>query len=62
LGKFWRVLHKKMLVYFMDIWSFYSHLKYLWTFGIFCVILVFFSRFGTSNQKKSDHPVYLKFL
>jgi hypothetical protein len=33
LGKFWRVLHWKMLVYFMDAWSilwsfvtFYGHL------------------------------------
>jgi hypothetical protein len=36
LGKFWRVLHLKMLVYFMDTWSilrsfviFYGHLVYI---------------------------------
>jgi hypothetical protein len=42
LGKFWRVLQWKLLVYFMAIWSFYENLVYfvaiwylLWLFGIF---------------------------
>jgi hypothetical protein len=56
LGKFWRVLQWKMLVYFTDIWSilrsfviFYGHLVHftvfchiLWTFGIVRGNLVYF--------------------
>jgi hypothetical protein len=56
LGKFWRVLRWKMLVYFMAIWYIlwtfgivYEHLVYfmdiwyiLWTFGIFYGHLVYF--------------------
>jgi hypothetical protein len=59
LGKFWRVLDWKMLIYFMAIWNvlqtfgmFYRHLEcftdiwnVLQTFGIFCVHLVHFFRF-----------------
>jgi hypothetical protein len=40
LGKFWRVLRWKMLVYFMAIW----HILRL--FGIIRVNLVYFTRFG----------------
>jgi hypothetical protein len=36
LGKFWRALHCKILVYFMDNWSI------LRSFGIFCGYLVHF--------------------
>jgi hypothetical protein len=36
LGKFWRLLQWKMLVYFMAMWS------NLWQFGIFCGHLVYF--------------------
>jgi hypothetical protein len=59
LGKFWRVLQWKMLVYYMAIWSiirlfslFYGHL------GI-CMLghLVYFSRFGMLYQVKSGKAV-----
>jgi hypothetical protein len=53
LGKFWQVLHWKMLVYFMDTWSilrslviFYGHL--VW----FAVIWYIFSRFGILYKEK----------
>jgi hypothetical protein len=36
LGKFWRLLQRKMLVYYMAVWSI------LWLFGIFCDQLVYF--------------------
>jgi hypothetical protein len=36
LGKFWRILQWKLLVYFTDIWYI------LWTFGIFYGHLVYF--------------------
>jgi hypothetical protein len=38
LGKFWRVLQWKILVYFMTIWSI---LLFLWLFGILSPVLVF---------------------
>jgi hypothetical protein len=61
LGKFWRTLEWKMLVYFMAIWSI------LWPFGLFCSHLVYFvaiwfiswllfSRFGMLYQNKSGNP------
>jgi hypothetical protein len=48
LGKFWRVLQRKMLVYFMSMFGlFYGHWKYvtaiwyiLWPFGLFFPVLV----------------------
>jgi hypothetical protein len=57
LGKFGRVLHWKMLVYFMDTWSilqsfviFYGHLvKYL-------EIWYIFPRFGILFQEKYGNP------
>jgi hypothetical protein len=57
LGKFWRVLQWKILVYFMTIWSilrpleiFYGNLAY------FVVIWYIFSRFGMLHQEKSGNP------
>jgi hypothetical protein len=57
LGKFWRVLQWKMLVYFMDIWSilqtfyiFHDHLVYQ------VVIWYIFPRFGIMHQQKSGNP------
>jgi hypothetical protein len=56
LGKFWRVLQWKMLVYFManclftDIW--YT----LWPLGIFYGYLVYFYRFGMLYNEKSGNP------
>jgi hypothetical protein len=56
LGKFWRGLQWKMLVYFMDIWSIYGHLIYfidicyiLWSFGIFLLILVSCTKQNLAN-------------
>jgi hypothetical protein len=57
LGKFWRVLQWKRLVYFMDTFSilrpleiFYGHLVY------FVVIWYIFSRFGILYQEKYGNP------
>jgi hypothetical protein len=57
LGKFWRVLQSKMLVYFMAIWYI------LWSFGICCGNLVYFieiwfifPRFVMLYQEKSGNP------
>jgi hypothetical protein len=57
LGKFWRVLQWKMLVYLLAIWSI------LRPFGIFCDHLVhfafiwyIFSAFGIMYQEKSGNP------
>jgi hypothetical protein len=47
LGKFWRALKWKKLVYFMVLWNilwsfgiFYGHLVMLWKFGVFPLVLV----------------------
>jgi hypothetical protein len=50
LGKFWRVLQWKMLVYFMAIWYI------LWHFGIFCGHLAYFHSFGIESQQKIWQP------
>jgi hypothetical protein len=57
LGKFWRVLQWKILVYFMTIWS------YLRPVDIFCghlvhfmVIWYIFSRLGKLYHEKSGNP------
>jgi hypothetical protein len=57
LGKFWRDLQWKMLVYSMVIWSI------LRRFGIFCdhllylrVIWYIFPLFGMLDQEKSGNP------
>jgi hypothetical protein len=48
LGKFWRSLDWKMLIYFMAMWNIYRHLGYftgiwdiLWPFGTFFSVLVY---------------------
>jgi hypothetical protein len=54
LGTFWRVLHWKMLVYYMDTWSsvrFYGH------FGIVRGNLVYFSPFWCFIHRKIWHTV-----
>jgi hypothetical protein len=57
LGKFWRALEWKILVYFI------GHLKYftgvkciLWPFGNVVVIWNIFPRFGMLCQEKSGNP------
>jgi hypothetical protein len=61
LGKFWRVLQWKILVYFMTIWSilrpleiFYGHLVY------FVVVWYIFPSFGILYQEKSGNPELLQ--
>jgi hypothetical protein len=64
LGKFWRVLLWKILVFFMTIWSilrpfeiFYGHFIY------FVVIWYIFPCFGILDQEKSGNPALgLSFL
>jgi hypothetical protein len=58
LGKFWRVLHWKMLVYFMETWSILMSFVLLdiWTFGIVRGNLVHFSHYGILYQEKSGNP------
>jgi hypothetical protein len=67
LGKFWRALDWKMLIYFMAIWNilmifgiFYDHLEhfvFIWyilcSFGTFCVHLVHFVPVLVSCTKKN---------
>jgi hypothetical protein len=57
LGKFWRALDWKMLIYFMAIWNilqtfgiFYDHLVH------FVFILCSFGTFGIIHQEKSGNP------
>jgi hypothetical protein len=59
LGKFWRALEWKMLVYFTTIWNIYSH---LWPFGIVCVRLVYFSHFGMFGPRKIWQPCLFHIL
>jgi hypothetical protein len=54
LGKFWRVLQKKMLVYFIDIGYILQPLGIL--YGQLVYIEVTFSRFGMLFQEKSGNP------
>jgi hypothetical protein len=57
LGKFWRVLQWKMLVYFIGTWSLLQSFCYiLWTFGIVRGNLAYFSRFGILHQERSGNP------
>jgi hypothetical protein len=57
LGKFWRALYSKMLIYFMAIWNilrtfgiFYDHLVH------FVFIWYIFSGFGNIYREKSGNP------
>jgi hypothetical protein len=54
LGRFWRVLQWKMLVYLMAIWSISAN--FVWHFGKFCGHLVYFPRFGILYHGKSGNP------
>jgi hypothetical protein len=57
LGKFWRALEWKMLLYFMIIWNILRHIWYkLWPFGIVCGHLVYFSHFGVFRPRKIWQP------
>jgi hypothetical protein len=50
LGKFWRAIEWKTLVYFMAIWYI------LWLFGNVVVIWYLFPPFGILCQEKSGNP------
>jgi hypothetical protein len=57
MGKFWRVLQWKMMVYFMDTWSILRSFCYiLCTFGTVRGNLVYFPRFGILYREKSGSP------
>jgi hypothetical protein len=58
LGKFWSDLQRKILVYFMAIWSIlHTAIWYIWwPFGIFHGCMIYFSRFGMLYQEKSGIP------
>jgi hypothetical protein len=59
LGKFWRVLQWKMLVYFMFIWcSIRSFSIFCGHFGIFYGHLVYFSPFWYVGPRKIWQPCY----
>jgi hypothetical protein len=54
LGKFWRPLQCKMLVYFMGIWFYFTAIIcILWPFGRFYGYLV---HFGMLYREKSGNP------
>jgi hypothetical protein len=58
VGKRWRLLQWKLLVYFMTFGLFYGHFLYiLWSFGILGGNLVNSSRFGMFYQEKSGNLV-----
>jgi hypothetical protein len=59
LGKFWRALECKMLVYFMTIWNILRTFGIcnLWPFGIVCGRLVYFVRFGMFGPRKFWQPL-----
>jgi hypothetical protein len=50
LGKFWRVLQWKMLVYVKAIWSIYGNLVYFVAIWYIFVYFVYFYRFGMLYQ------------
>jgi hypothetical protein len=52
LGKLWRALDCKMLLYFWPFGIFYGHLRYFIT--IWCI----FSGFGVMHQEKSGNPEF----
>jgi hypothetical protein len=58
LGKLWRVLQWKMLVYFMDTWSILRSfgIHILWTFGIVRGNLVYFPPFWYFVPRKIWQP------
>jgi hypothetical protein len=60
LGKIWRALEWKMLLYFMTIWTRYiSAVWYnLWPFGTVCGHLVYFSFLVCLDKEKSGNPGY----
>jgi hypothetical protein len=68
LGKFWKVFQWIDLVQFVANYIYFTTIWYiLWSFGIFLVFLVHFSRFSILHQEKSGNPghtdiLFLKYL
>jgi hypothetical protein len=56
LGKFWRVLQWKMLVYFMSIWTILRPLEIFYGPLVYFKVIWFFPRFGMLYQEKSGNP------
>jgi hypothetical protein len=57
LGKFWKALECKRLVYSMAIWNHLKAILYiLWSFGDLVGNMVYFPRFGILCRKKSGNP------
>jgi hypothetical protein len=57
LGKFYKVLQRKMLVHFVAIRSIFPPFWYiLRPFDIFCGHLAYFPRFGMLRLEKSGNP------
>jgi hypothetical protein len=57
LGKFWRVLPRKTLVYFMTIWSILRHLEIFYGHLVYFVVIWYiFPSFGILYQEKSGNP------
>jgi hypothetical protein len=57
LGKFWRVLQWKIMVFFMDTWSIFTAFCYiLWTFGIVRGNLVYYFPFWYFVPRKIWQP------
>jgi hypothetical protein len=57
LGKFWRDLDWKMLIYFMAIWNILRAFEICYAHWIrFLLIWYIFSGFGTMYREKSGNP------
>jgi hypothetical protein len=57
LGKFWRVLQWKILVYLMTIWSILRPLKKCYGHLVYFAVVWYISpRLGNSYQEKSGNP------
>jgi hypothetical protein len=59
LGKFLRVLHSQILVYFMTIWSILRPLEIIYGRLGFFGHLVISPRFGILYQEKSGNPGHM---
>jgi hypothetical protein len=62
LGKFWRVLQWKMLVYFMVIWSVYCHLLYIvvirYILWLFCVFFPFGNLYHEKSSNRESKAIF----
>jgi hypothetical protein len=57
MGNFWRALQKKMLVYFMGIWSILQPFGILYGHLVYFVVIWYISpRFGMLYRERSGNP------